>query len=383
MLYIALALGTLFTVYWIAQLIFVKKHLDWSDRLTSSQSSNTYPGVSIIHPIKDLDFEFDNNLKSWLDQNYTGKVQHIFSFQNPDDPAIDVVRNVMADYPGVDMGITINPVMDGLNGKSSNMAYGVKLAKYDLLLFGDSDVRVQKDFILKMTELIKDEKVGIVACGQVNIGGRDFWTRFFTFLQNCETDFNWAFLAHLGVDIGATCAAFAIRKDILEKVGGFESFGSSLLEDMHLGNTLYRLGYKVVVGPFVECHVYKLSREKSFNYAKRVTVGINAHISFEMPAFLLMLFWYWAFFIYAVIVRDINLILLSTAFMGIRTGLGLLQRLVTKNRIMFSDLIMPLFFDLFATFYLLYSFNHPYITWRGIRYKLKKGGHIEQMSVEQ
>ncbi len=382
MLYIALALGTLFTVYWTAQLIFVKRHFEWSDKLTSPLDNHNYPGVSIIHPIKDLDFEFDKNLTSWLEQNYTGKVQHIFSFQDSNDPAIDVVKNVMANYPNIDMDITINPVMDGLNGKSSNMVYGVKLAKYDLLLFGDSDVRVQKDYILKMTELIKDEKAGIVACGQVNIGGRDFWTRFFTFLQNCETDFNWAFLARLGVDIGATCAAFAIRKDVLEKVGGFESFGSSLLEDMHLGNTLYRLGYRVVVGPFVECHVNKLAREKSFNYAKRVTVGIKAHISFEMPAFILMLFWYWAFFIYAVIVRDTSLILLSTAFMLIRTVLGLLQRPLTKNRIIPVDLVMPLFFDLFATFYLFYSFKHPYITWRGIRYKLKKGGCIEQMFVE-
>ena len=68
--------------------------------------------------------------------------------------------------------------MEGLNGKSSNMVHGVRLAKYDILLFGDSDVRIKPDFIVKMVRPLLDEKVGITTCGQINIGGSDFWTRF-------------------------------------------------------------------------------------------------------------------------------------------------------------------------------------------------------------
>lgn len=383
MMYFAFAFGIFFCTYWVAQLVFVRIHSNWTNRIIESDKNDEDTGVSVIHPIKDLDFELEQNLESWMSQNYKGPVQHIFSFQDPDDPAIPVVRKYMEKYPCIDIEITVNPVTEKLNGKSSNMVNGMKLAKYDMVLFGDSDIRIKPDFIVKMIRPLKNEKVGITTCGQMNRGGRDFWTRFFTFLQNCETDFNWAFLTKLGMDVGMTGAAFAMRKKLLNDLGGLEAYGSSLLEDLHLGNNLYKLGYKIVLGPFLECHVSRLDKEKSFNYAKRLAIGIKTHIGFEMPAFILMLFWYWVFFIIALIMQDAQLLSLTLLFMVIRTIHGLFQRTLTGNKILPVDIIMALFFDLFGTFYLFYSFNKPYVTWRGITYEVKKGGYIEEVSFDE
>jgi ceramide glucosyltransferase len=382
MMYFATAVGILFCSFWIAQLVFVKLHMLWTNLILESDERDKNVPVSVIHPIKDLDFELDKNLESWLNQNYKGMVQHIFSFQEPEDPAIEVVKALMRKYPEIDMQITVNPVIEGLNGKSSNMVHAMKLAKYGIVLFGDSDIRIKPDFILKMVRPLKDEKVGITTCGQMNIGGSDFWTRFFTFLQNNETDFMWAFLTKLGIDVGATGAAFAMRKKLLRQIGGLEAFGSSLLEDMHLGNTLYKMGYKLVLGPFLECHVNKLDKEKSLNYAKRLSIGIRTHIAFELPAFVIMLFWYWLFLITAIATRDTGLLCLSLVFMLIRTLQGLMQRVLSGNRILPVDFIMPMFFDIFGTFYLIYSFNKPYVTWRGIKYEIKEGGFIQEMNFE-
>jgi hypothetical protein len=143
------------------------------------------------------------------------------------------------------------------------------------------------------------------------------------------------------------------------------------------------MGYKLVLGPFLECHVRKLAREKSFNYAKRLGVGIKTHIALELPTFVLMLFWYWIMLILALIFWDVSIIYLSLGFMGVRIIHGLLMRLISKNRIMLSDIVMGLFFDLFGTFYLLYSFNNSYVTWRGIKYEVKKGGFIEETIPEE
>lgn len=383
MMYFATIMGLLFVSFWIAQLVFVKLHVKWSNTIINSDESDEGIGVSVIHPIKDLDFELEKNLESWFNQNYRGNIEHIFSFQEPDDPAIPVVEKLQKKYSDMDISIIVNPVMEGLNGKSSNMVHGLRVAKYDYVVFGDSDTRVKKDFIVKMVRPLRDKKVGVTTCGQMNIGGRDFWTRYFTFVQNSETDYIWAFLTKLGVDVGITGAAFAMRKEVIKEVGGLESFGGSLLEDLHLGNTLYRMGYKIVLGPFIECHVNKLEKEKSFNYAKRIATGIKAHISFELPAFILMLFWYWILFIIAVITHNTELFNLVLVFMGIRTIHGLLQRAFSMNRIMLVDIVMPLFFDLFGTFYLLYAFNKPEVTWRGIRYEVRAGGYIEDMDIEE
>ncbi len=382
LLFICTAVGILFGLFWCAQLIFFMLHLKWTNHMIQSGEEDKEVGVSIIHPIKDLDFELDKNLESWFIQNYEGPVQHIFSFQLPDDPAIPVVKAMMEQYPALDCKIIVNPVMVGLNGKSSNMVNGMRQAKYDIVLFGDSDVRIQQDFIVKMVRPLRDEKVGITTCGQINIGGRDFWTRFFTFSQNSETDFIWAFLTKIGIDVGATGAAFAMRKQLLKDIGGLEAFGGSLLEDLHLGNTLYKMGFKLMLGPFIECHVQKLEREKSFNYARRIAVGIKAHIAIELPSFVLMMFWYWMILILGLAFRNIHVINLSFIFIGMRVIHGMLMRLVTKNKIMAADIITPLFFDLFATFYLLFSFRNPYVSWRGIKYEVKKGGFIEESVYE-
>ena len=382
MFYVAVAVGILFCSFWIAQLVFVKLHLDWTNRMQKSTEDDENVGVSIIHPIKDLDFELEKNLESWFKQDYSGPVEHIFSFQEPDDPAIRVVKSFIEGYPQIDSKIVVNPVIQGLNGKSSNMVNGMKLSKYDIVLFGDSDIRIRPDFVLKMVRPLKDEKVGITTCGQINKGGTDFWTRFFTFLQNNETIFIWAFLTRIGMDLGATGAAFAMRKKLLKEVGGLEAFGGSLLEDLHLGNALYKLGYKLVLGPFLECHVDRLGKEKSFNYAKRIGVGIKTHLALELPTFVLMVFWYWIIFLLAIVLGDTGLLYLSFIFMGLRTVQGLMMRLLTKNRVMPVDLVMGLFFDLFGTFYLLYSLNNPFVSWRGIKYEVKKGGFIEGAIIE-
>jgi len=375
--YFCLALGTFFCLFWVAQLVFFRLHMNWTNRYIESDEEDENVGVSIIHPIKDLDFELEKNLESWFRQNYKGPVEHIFSFQTPDDPAIPVVRETIKKYPDIDCKIIVNPVMPGLNGKSSNMVNGFRISKYDIVLFGDSDIRVREDFVVKMVRPLKDEKVGITTCGQVNMGGSDFWTKFFTFVQNSETDFIWAFLTKLGVDVGATGAAFAMRKKLLQEIGGLEAFGGSLLEDLYLGNTLYKMGYKLVLGPFIECHVHKLPKEKSFNYARRIASGIKAHIAVELPAFVMMMFWYWGIMILGFAFADTKVIYLSFIFAILRVFHGLAMRILTGNKITPLDFAIPWIFDLFATFYLLFSFNSRFVVWRGIRYEVKKGGFIE------
>jgi len=380
---LALVLGAVFGIYWIAQVVFVHLHLRWTNTLVRSDESDAATPVTVIHPIKDRDHELEQNLDSWLGQDYRGAVQHIFSFQDPDDAALAAVRELGPRWPEADITVIVNPLIAGLNGKSSNMVHALRLAKYEVVLFGDSDTRVRPDFILKMVRPLRDERVGVTTCGQVNVGGRDFWTRFFTFLQNCETDFNWAFLTKLGMDVGITGAAFAMRRALIERIGGLQRFGGSLLEDMSLGNLLYREKFRIVLGPFVECHVDRFDSSKAINYAKRLAIGIRKHIALEMPIFILMLSWYWLLLVAGLVARHYAVVSLALGFLALRVVLGLAQRIVTMNRIRPVDVVMPLFFDLLGTFFLLVSFKTPYVTWRGIRYRVDGGGDIEEILVDR
>ena len=87
----------------------------------------------------------------------------------------------------------------------------------------------------------------------------------------------------------------------------------------------------------------KVAREKSFDYARRIAIGIRAHIAVELPAFVLMMFWYWIIFIMGLIFSDPYVIYLSSIFMSLRIIHGILMRILTKNKFVFTDIITPLF----------------------------------------
>jgi len=375
----AVGVGFVFCAYWIAQVVFVYVHLRWTRMPAAAGPGDAGTGVTVVHPVKDLDFELELNLQSWLTQDYPGPVQHVFSFQAADDPAIPVVRTVLAHHPASDTVVIVNPLMPGLNGKSSNMVHGLAAAKHPIVLFGDSDTRVGPGFLLKMVRPLRDTRVGVTTCGQINIGGCDFPTRLFTFLQNCETTFNWAFLTRIGVDVGITGAAFAMRRDLLASIGGPERFGGSLLEDLFLGNLLYRDGYRLVLGPFVECHVDRCGLERSLNYARRIAIGLRRHLAVELPLFVLMLSWYWILLLTGVVLRDATLVMLGLGFMAVRVGTGLLQRPVTLNRVALVDVPMPLLFDVIGLVYLVFAIRTPVVVWRGLRYRVGAKGEIEEV----
>jgi ceramide glucosyltransferase len=379
MLCAAIVLGVIVGAFWVAQIVFVHRHARWTYSPQQSEERDAKRSVSVIHPIKDLDFELDQNLDSWLHQDYPGPIEHIFSFQDPDDSALSVVQALPARHPGAKIKILINPLIPGLNGKTSNMVHGLGAADHDVIVFGDSDTRVQPDFILKMARPLENKKVGVTACGQINIGGRDFWTRFFTYIQNCEADFYWAFFSWLGFNVGITGASFAMKRDLIKKIGGLQGFGGSILEDLFLGNQIYRENLHIVVGPFVECHVDRLEKEKTINYFKRLSIGIRRHIPLEMLGFVAMMSWYWVLLIVALVSQDYPLFWLCLGFMGFRAATGLLQRPVTRNRLLPIDVAMPILFDLLMTFYLLVPFRSPYVNWRGIRYRMSVDGKIEDV----
>jgi ceramide glucosyltransferase len=366
----------IFCSLWVVPLIFVKLHSAWSDEPQKDNADGADLKISFIHPMKGRDYELKHNIESWVNQSCKGKIQHIFSFQEENDPAIKIAGEIKKKYPDSDIEIVINPVTGGLSGKSSNIANGLKLARYDLILAADSDIRVKPDFAVKMASFFKDDRVGAVSCGQMSIGGKDFLTRFFTYFQNDGTNFIWAFCTRIGMNVGMSGAAFAVKREIIEAIGGFEKPGSTLLEDYYLGKAIFRNGYKIAVGPFVECRIDRASSEELSSYAKRCAVGMVNGDPITTIELIFFLGWYWMFLAAAIILRSKILIIASIIFIVIRILVGLLQRHLTKDKVLLKDVIIPLASDLYEIFSFFYAFFCPYISWRGVRYRIGKGGII-------
>lgn len=104
---------------------------------------NNDEGVTILRPLKGLDCEMESCLASSFQQNYP-KFELIFCLESDSDPAIDVVTELIKQYPSVDAKIMISDEKYGPNPKINNLAKGFSAAKYDIIWVLDSNVWVSE-----------------------------------------------------------------------------------------------------------------------------------------------------------------------------------------------------------------------------------------------
>ncbi|MGA7932221.1 MAG: glycosyltransferase, partial [Kovacikia sp.] len=122
--------------------------------------ANFQPPVSILKPICGLDNDAYENLASFCRQDYPA-YQIIFGVQDCLDPSIEVVQQIIRDFPAVDIQLIISDRVIGTNLKVSNLANAATAAKYNLLLLADSDVQVQPDYLLNVVQPLNNPAVGV------------------------------------------------------------------------------------------------------------------------------------------------------------------------------------------------------------------------------
>jgi ceramide glucosyltransferase len=128
-------------------------------------------------------------------------------------------------------------------------------ARYALLVVNDADIRVQPDYLARVTAPLADPQVGLVTCLYRPVGST-FAARFEGL--GISTDFApSALVARLvGVDEFAMGSTLAFRKADLDRIGGFAAIADYLADDYQLGHRIHSLGLKCVLSDVVvETHL--------------------------------------------------------------------------------------------------------------------------------
>ncbi len=219
--------------------------LKFKRRLSSlSSQSQECPGVTLYKPLHGLDYGLKQNLLSFCLQDYP-EFQIIFGVSDADDPAISVVRDIMAERPDIDMELVINNISNGNNPKISNLINMDRVAKYDFLIISDSDMRVEPDYINRVIAGFDSDQAGLVTClykatpapGLASNLGAMFINQWFTPSSLIPATFGG--LQHC---FGAT---MAIHRNVLTEIGGLEALVGNLADDYTLGRLVREAGYKV------------------------------------------------------------------------------------------------------------------------------------------
>ncbi|PRT54792.1 Ceramide glucosyltransferase [Wickerhamiella sorbophila] len=116
--------------------------------------------VTILRPLKGIDPLLYDCLRSSFVQSYPFEL--IFCLASADDPAYQVVQQLLAEFPNTDAKVLVGDESYGPNPKVNNLTKGFKAAKHDLLWVLDSNVWVSPNTLGRAVRHFADPKVGLV-----------------------------------------------------------------------------------------------------------------------------------------------------------------------------------------------------------------------------
>jgi|HubBroStandDraft_6_1064221.scaffolds.fasta_scaffold50346_2 ceramide glucosyltransferase len=208
------------------------------------------PPVSVLKPLCGAEPGLGENLRSFVDQAYP-EFQIVFGVRSPEDDALSVVRALIADRPQRDIALVIDPRVAGRNLKVANLVNMLPAARHDTLVFADSDGHVGPDYLAAVTAPLQDPAIGLVTClyKGVPIGG--LWSRLGALHINYEFLPGALMGEAMGAGGGCFGATMALRRDVLERIGGLAAVRDELADDHRIGAAVRELGLATVLSPYL------------------------------------------------------------------------------------------------------------------------------------
>jgi ceramide glucosyltransferase len=222
--------------------------------LKSHGAPSQYPPVTLLKPLCGAERGLDENLEKFCAQDYPNSVQIVFGVQSEDDPAIKVVESLRTRYPNADIDLVVGKRSGNFNPKVSNLIGILPRAKHDVLVLSDSDIAIPDDYLRKITGALEQPMVGAVTCFYRGLEVETFWSK----LAAMGIDYQFLPNALLAVAAGLATPCFgstiALRRSVLNEIGGFEVFRDRLADDYEIGRAIRSLGYHVAYPPVVLGH---------------------------------------------------------------------------------------------------------------------------------
>jgi len=221
------------------------------------------PPVSILKPVRGVDFGSGENFSSFCRQNYD-EYEILFCVNEMSDPAVPVIQRVMADFPQRRIRILSGAKQTGTNRKVNNLALLTHEAQHEFLVQSDGDVRVGPNYLRAVVAPFADPSVGIVSCFYRGIAQPNLPAELEA-VGAASDFFPGAMVAEWieGVTF-ALGASVTTRKAWLQKIGGYESFADYLADDYEIGNRVHAAGGKVLFSREAVWTMYPALRFRDF-----------------------------------------------------------------------------------------------------------------------
>lgn len=332
------------------------------------------PPVSILKPLKGADPEMYANLRSHFLQDYP-EYEIIFGVSEPDDPALAEVERLKGEFPSRSIRIVLCGKKLGANVKVSNLAQMSAVARHEILLVNDSDIRVSKDYLREVVLPLSDAKTGMATCLYRGVPAPTLGSKLEAI--GISTDFCAGVLAARqlqGIRFGLGSTMVFRRRD-LNAIGGFECLADYLADDYELGSRIAAQGMEVrlsgtVVETFLPGYSLRDFIDHQMRWARTIRdarpagymgLGITFGLIWAAAAVVLGRGAWWTWILLALV-----------AAMRAEVALLIGRTVLRDSRVGRNLWLVPLR-DLLALAVWVASFAGHTVTWRGQSFRLKDG----------
>ncbi|HEY2743485.1 MAG TPA: glycosyltransferase [Polyangia bacterium] len=216
-----------------------------------------FPSISVIRPIRGADVGAAENYAAALDTGYPGQVETIFVFDEAEDPGYPIAERAIAEHYArgghgtADIVIAGAPP-HGVTGKLHAMMVGERRARHELVAFGDSDTRPDRDVLKCTVETLLTTPQAGCAFAPVVV------------YQPAERAGDVGYATMLNMWYGASVATVSsrygdlpfimgqlmvFRREALAEIGGVACARGELVDDMAIGRAVAKKGWRNVMAP--------------------------------------------------------------------------------------------------------------------------------------
>jgi ceramide glucosyltransferase len=251
---ILIVLGLLLAWVWIfyaMQRIAIRQQM-------APEPPNFYPSLTVIRPIKGVDSGLRENVIAGFEDAYPGDLETLFVFDDEEDPAVPIVRNVIEERKSQGLNAEATILFSGQpprnrTGKLNAMIQAMASAHHTLIAFVDSDIRQSSgDLSRLVATLLADEGAGSA-----------FPTVVSSAKPHTLGDVGYAVMVNGLYEPSALATAqrtkgtlpfimghmMVLRREAIEAIGGLETAEGQLVDDMYLGKRMVEEGYRNLLSP--------------------------------------------------------------------------------------------------------------------------------------
>ena len=215
-----------------------------------ARAAGPLPSVSLLRPLVSGTPGLEENLAALCDLGVP-----VVAGVEPNDRGIeDAVRRVRERAGSGSLTVVAAEGPAGANRKISKLIAMLPRAHGEIIVLTDGDIVVPPGYLEAVLVPFAEPAVGMVTCPYRSVGGSSITTRIDVILTNAGFLPSLALAERLeGVRFGLG-ATIAIRREVLDAIGGLEPLLDLLADDWALADRTRRAGHRIVLAPLLLDH---------------------------------------------------------------------------------------------------------------------------------